>query len=321
VLRLYQRIAQLQGDFYSLYTGLSGKDIFHRFATMQIPSEILKSVVFLYSQNRAGDPAAIGTAFLLSYDLGEEIGRLVYSVTARHVIKNADVDGNDGHCHFRFNVIGGGVEWVAIPFSQWFFPDDIRVDLAIAPVRFDRAKLDHKHVPHTMLITDDVIEDYLVGVGEELFFPGLFVEHQGESSNAPIMRIGNIAAMPGEHVMTRGDIAARVYLVEARSIGGLSGSPVFIDIGKQRQRKDNMVISGGSHFKLLGSVKGHFDERGRVGPKDDIHIGSGVVERINMGIALVVPASDISVLLAQADVAAHRKVVLQDALANEGGGF
>ena len=42
----------------------------------------------------------------------------------------------------------------------------------------------------------------------------------------PILRMGNLAAYPQERVQVEG-VEMDAYLIEARSIGGLSGSPVF----------------------------------------------------------------------------------------------
>jgi hypothetical protein len=56
---------------------------------------------------------------------------------------------------------------------------------------------------------------------------GLFKSHYGEQRNIPIIRIGNIAALPEEPVQTHYCGPTDAYLVEVRSIAGLSGSPVF----------------------------------------------------------------------------------------------
>ena len=65
-----------------------------------------------------------------------------------------------------------------------------------------------------------------IGIGSEVYFPGLFVHHHGR--NEPIVRGGIVSSMPTEPVLTEfGEIHA--YLAEARSVGGLSGSPVIVD--------------------------------------------------------------------------------------------
>ena len=49
------------------------------------------------------------------------------------------------------------------------------------------------------------------------------------------------------------------YLIEARSIGGLSGSPVFIPMPPFQQINGEVTQGSGSLFYLLGLMHGHFD--------------------------------------------------------------
>jgi len=72
-------------------------------------------------------------------------------------------------------------------------------------------------------------ETWQPGLGDEVAVVGLYTSHHGLTKNIPIVRIGHIAMMPDEPVMsTRGEVQA--YLVEVKSIVGLSGSPVYINI-------------------------------------------------------------------------------------------
>jgi hypothetical protein len=103
--------------------------------------------------------------------------------------------------------------------------------------------------------------------------------------------------MRDEKVSTRrfGDMDA--YLIEARSIGGLSGSPVFVHLGIARIREGGRLVTAKTQegvFYWMGLVHGHYDY-GR-----DLTHADGAVqdterqpERINMGIAIVVPADRI----------------------------
>jgi hypothetical protein len=97
------------------------------------------------------------------------------------------------------------------------------------------------------------------------------------------MRTGTIAAMPGELITTKlGDTTA--YLAEARSIGGLSGSPVFTHLGGEFIKP--------VHF--IGLVHGHYDLMTDASPASaDVLIGSESDKNINMGIAIVVPSDAI----------------------------
>src|SRR5436309_3387462 len=84
-----------------------------------------------------------------------------------------------------------------------------------------------------MFLTDKKIDDCFIGPGDEVFMTGLFTRLEGRSRNIPIVRMGKVAMMPGEEMLPdakisgwRGGIEA--YLVEARSAGGMSGSPAFV---------------------------------------------------------------------------------------------
>ena len=85
-----------------------------------------------------------------------------------------------------------------------------------------------------------------IRVGSPVGLTGLFVHHHGSSRNIPIVRSGNIAAMTDEPVSTRRGLMT-AFLVEVRSIGGLSGSPVFAE--------------GVAETGVIGLVHGHFDQR------------------------------------------------------------
>ena len=68
---------------------------------------------------------------------------------------------------------------------------------------------------------------WLPTVGDEVATVGLYTSHHGHTKNIPVVRVGHISMLPDEPVMsTRGYVEA--YLVEVRSIVGLSGSPVYI---------------------------------------------------------------------------------------------
>jgi hypothetical protein len=93
--------------------------------------------------------------------------------------------------------------------------------------------------------------------------------------------------MPHEKVSTRiGEIDA--YLIEARSIGGLSGSPVFVN--PTGVRHGSLTITEGPQLFLLGLVHGHFDSEFM--PLDAVADGPGK-SGINMGIGIVVPVEKI----------------------------
>ncbi len=124
-----------------------------------------------------------------------------------------------------------------------------------------------------------------------MFFPGLFSPHYGRDKNLPIVRTGTIAAMPLEKLPVRyGYIDA--YLVQARSIAGLSGSPVFVrmDPRKADEHWARRVVAGPTpKYGLLGLIRGHFEaEAEKDATADAIN-----AEAFNMGIGIVVPVEKI----------------------------
>jgi hypothetical protein len=186
-----------------------------------------------------------------------------------------------------------GAQFVTIPVSQWLFGNDPSIDVAVAPMQIQFIYWDHILLPLGLFITQEVIIKEEVGVGDELFFPGLFTRRPGDRANIPIVRAGNIAAMPDEPIQSKWGPLKPPYLVEARSIGGLSGSPVFWYRGPSRI-KSNEIQMGGQRFFLLGLVHGHYDIKDEWWDCDDDTSTDSVETRsLNMGIAMVVPASDI----------------------------
>ena len=242
--------------------------------SMVVPDEIRMCVCFLGYQTQTGEQCYGGTAFFVTRPLETLKDRSFgYLVTARHVIEKIK-DARADSVLLRLNLKGHGAKAVGVSISEWaYHPTDPTADIAI--MRFNiQQDLEHKSIPIGMFATKDVIKQYGIDVGDELFFPGLFHPHKGEQRNIPIVRIGNIAAMPAEKVSTKiGNIEA--YLVEARSIGGLSGSPVFVNLGGMRH--SNL---GPARFFLLGLMHGHFGS--------EVSQNS-LTETINMGIGIVVP--------------------------------
>src|SRR6201999_4261908 len=90
--------------------------------------------------------------------------------------------------------------------------------------------------------------------------------HEGKKKNIPIVRIGNVSAAIDEPVVNRDGIPMDLYLAESRSISGLSGSPVFIDIITAKHvlpptsgfTAAGHLYSSSSRYKLFGVIHGHF---------------------------------------------------------------
>lgn len=271
---------------------------------MQVPDDIRKCVGFI-GYTKDGQRRLAGTAFFVSYEIGTvEQGQpaFVYLITAKHVIDKIRDKAAD-RVEVRLNFKDGKAKWIDTNIGEWVFhPDDDTVDVAVLQVVIpDALQVDYRRYSVEGFATDETLKEEWVGVGDEVFLTGLFINHYGLQANIPIVRVGNIAAMPGEKVEVEGFGLIDAYLVEARSIGGLSGSPVFVYTGPLRlkDRKLDIPIGQNKEFKifyLLGLMHGHYD----VKPLPDEAAADALnKETVNMGIAIVVPSAKILEVLNQ----------------------
>ncbi|HEX4426589.1 MAG TPA: hypothetical protein VH079_14415 [Terriglobales bacterium] len=180
---------------------------------------------------------------------------------------------------------------------RWFYHPDPLVDLAITPYlpRF-HSVMDIRTISLDMFLTQANISDHHIGAGDEVFMTGLFTKFKGESKNLPIVRMGTVALISNERVPFGDDPDALIdaYLIEGRSIGGLSGSPAFVNETVQVAYDNPKVKSQLFYFApgqtfFMGLVIGHW----AVPPSRSLL----EQEKVNMGISVVVPAWKIKELL------------------------
>ncbi len=247
---------------------------------MRVPSQIRRCVAFLAVESPdAANTRLVGTAFYVSLPAATLRGaRFGYLVTARHVARL--FEGSDRFV-VRVNTRDGKSTVLPVHQRWWYHPVDASVDVAVSPWS-PPEHIECETIPLSMFATSEVIASHSIGTGDEVFIVGLFAHLAGSARNMPIVRVGNIAMMAEERVGSRDFGLMEAYLIEARSIGGISGSPVFVWSSG----------AGGllNSFFLLGSIHGHWDIRPE--EKDAYPDRSaGPVEAINMGIAIVVPAT------------------------------
>jgi hypothetical protein len=267
---------------------------------MIVPAEVRKCVAFVGARAMDGTIRLAGTAFFLGRLINDGRNSFHYIITAKHVIDTIRDRGETPL--MRINLINGDAAWVNASLDDWrFHPDDNEVDVAVFKTVLP-PEFDHLVYPLDSAATPEVIAREGIGIGVEVFLTGLFSHHYGQRRNIPIVRVGNIAAMPEEKVETRMGLMD-AYLVEARSIGGLSGSPVFAHLGLIRVQEGQVKFSAadGGIFYLLGLMHGHFASRAT--DPDDLPEGDILTEeRINSGIAIVVPVERILEVVNQPDI-------------------
>lgn len=252
-------------------------------------------------------------AFLLSIPF--EGHDFCYVITALHTIHAIKKESLDKRVYLRINNTKGGFSIHQSRVEDWYchpeHTEDEPIDVAVLPIGWTRDNCDYlfRAIPLEW-ITKLKDQENEFGLGDELTICGLFRYSEGSQKNEPVVRVGNIAGIPNEKVMTRWNGKKRridAFLIEARSIGGMSGSPVLINYGEVRIIRGSVMASpAGPVHGLLGLIHGHWDQR-ITDLEFDMASEMGREERLNVGIAMVTPCWRISQTLGQPDLEANRK--------------
>jgi hypothetical protein len=252
----------------------------------RIKDDYLESVVYLYPdvpKAEAGESFG-GSGFLVGLSLpGIERRCAVVVVTNQHVAA-----GHNGAV--RVNT-ADSIEVFEIDDRNWLYHPDGH-DIAIAPIgglSVGRHRV--KFLNPTDFLTTDMVRDFRIGPGDDCFMVGRFINHEGRQQNAPSARFGNIAQMPGDKIRFPDGSEQESFLVEARSIAGYSGSPVFLEIpffsnieGRNPNRRYGPWLLGIDHCHLFSREKVR-DQTLRGDP-----VNKNWYVRSNTGMMGVVPA-------------------------------
>jgi len=243
---------------------------------LRIPDDRKECVVFL-GHEKQGKFEPKCTAFLVGYD------SIPYLVTAKH---NAISLGTTFTA--RFNVKGEGYANLSIAENRWFFhPTDEFVDVAVTHWPH-RLEMEYKYIAGKDLASHAFIEQQKIGMGDDVVIIGLYYRVQVKGRITPIARCGTIAMMPTDKIAitvlkdTEAKISgeANAYLIEAKSVSGFSGSPVFV----RHYFPDSTGTKWNQWYSLLGLVHGHWDIK---------DIPPPFLKDINEGIVHVVPSQKI----------------------------
>ena len=303
---------------------------------MFINEQIRKCATFLYveafdEQSHSPKKFEQGTAFFVSKALDEsdsiEIESsfyypdpyVIYVVTAGHVITMAETETiyirlNRDKFHLEECEEYGNHQDIATHKNDWIFhPKPNSTDVAVYRLVLAPGHFDIRTVPFATLVTKAYTAREGIGTGDEVSFIGLFTGHPGRERVEPVIRFGNISLMlPNETIdvylssfdQTTTPISA--YLVEARSWGGQSGSPVFIYFPPliRGQRYTEAAMRYQQLPLLLGLVHGQYE--------DDIPSPEASRNSlVSAGIAIVIPADKIRETIMQKKLADERREILE----------
>jgi len=253
---------------------------------------ISNTVLFLFLGN---PPTSAGTGFVVGYPSKTKPDEVIpFVVTARHVI------GENQRIFVRYSTTDpkkpGLAEYDVGAMRQAgdFFPHpDEGVDIAIFRIpAWSAAKLNF--VPYDLVATKQVFEGEDIQPTDRIIFPSLLMNFIGTGRNYPVMRNGAIALIPDERVPLKFKVGDReisteqnVLLVNATSMPGASGSPVFLDPGPRI--KANQYNLGGTKTYLLGVMHGFY----QTAPRELTNVettGAKQMFQENSGIAIVFPS-------------------------------
>lgn len=295
---------------------------------LQIDAGLLSCIGFIGAPEGAAF-VADGTCFCVGYP--EETEMFHYLVTARHLVRPTKFGREelpeDGEVKIRLSRKDKPPRIVATRRGDWITPSDRFIDLAIFPWDYRRLDPDNELEmgamtvagPDPLLLTPHWLAFWgKPSIGDEIFIPSLFPGHTGERMNIPIVRVGNIAATPLEPVRV-GSPTTPAYLIETKSLGGISGAPVFIHLRPERPR--SMPTSE----KRRDGLPGYSVPYALIGIVLGIHSGQYVADFVhtddnetvigrdadfNAGISVVLPVEILLALLESPEMVMARKTSL-----------
>jgi hypothetical protein len=252
----------------------------------RIRDELLDCVVYLYRSRREAERGEHigGSGFLVFIEIDANHYWL-YAVTNEHVIRGGATVIRLNTAHGDFDIIEAKTDdWIKHPKGD---------DVAMCSISVDPDRHKFKAIPIDQLMTPDLMQKTHMGPGDETYLIGRFINHEGRQKNLPTVRAGIVSMMPWEKIETeRGQKEG--FLVEVKSIGGYSGSPVIISIPSARYEESSYPFGSpqGQKAFLLGIDCGHIIDEEKVSVRHEgkkRQTTNYFVQR-NTGMAIVVPA-------------------------------
>lgn len=248
----------------------------------KINDEFSKTVCFIYpSVAEATHPSGSslgGTGFFVTTQ-GAIVKSLnfTYVVTNAHVIEKFIANGST-KIVLRVNTNSGLIENIETDVGHWV-KHPLGDDIAAYIINRDE-NWSTKTIPsEKFFFSKEIMDRYSIGVGDDTITFGRFAPHSGVLSNLTSVRFGRIAMNPIEPVIQtdRLDYGQESFIVETYSIGGYSGSPVFVEVEPDSRASTETMPERRAY--LLGLDWGHFNIDGRVTntPSSRVQIPTGMM--------------------------------------------
>jgi hypothetical protein len=195
----------------------------------RITDQMLNCVVYLYKSKKDADAGARrgGTGFLVAVPSKIYPQKSYhYVVTNRHVLEG-------GARVIRLTTKAGQSDSLEVGQDAWIL-DPRGHDLAVCHLALAHDLHRFTAISTDIFLTESIISEWGIGVGDDAFMVGRFINHEGKQCNTPTARFGSISMMPQETIRHDGHDEVS-FLVEVRSISGYSGSPIFVYLPQERR--------------------------------------------------------------------------------------
>lgn len=277
----------------------------------RIPEESLQCVFYLYETE---DDAIYGvqtggTGFFVGVQSTRFPERSdVYAITCKHIVKPQEGTGFVPSPVIRLNTRLGNFDTIPLETRDWYtfeeiFPDE-KHDIAIHELGSIHSDHIVVFILRPQLSSETEIKKYEVGVGDDVFMVGRYIDHDGRQRNRPSVRFGNISMMPDEserlyHWEGYEEVS---YIVEMRSVSGYSGSPVYAyELGFEQPLKIKSDMKTAVLMRLLLGMQWSQP------PHEEYHAEMNRYIKVYAGMSNVIPAWYIDRMLDWEVFKMHRK--------------
>lgn len=218
-----------------------------------IPNQVRKCVAYIVKPNKDADAnTPVGTAFFVGYQYAEVPDKkYIFLVTARHVLYD-----DEGKRHKKLLIrlnnksTGRAKDFDILKKNAWFEhqKEPKAVDIVVQPLLPREA--DFLYISSSDFVTEKLLTNRKIGIGDELFYTGLLSYHSGRDKIAPIVRFGRLALVSSEKTVDQ----KYYHFIDAGNIPGHSGSPLFL--WATATRVPGQIVAGSRIFGLYGVVSG-----------------------------------------------------------------
>jgi hypothetical protein len=251
----------------------------------RIPDRTLNIVGYLYNNVADAESGSDfgGTSFFVAVKSSLPNRSFFYAVTNWHVAVR------DGASVLRINTKDGDTEIFDLGSEQWEFDPKYDIAVACIPINHEKHMISALPVPEAIVKMEDV-QRVKLGVGEDVFMIGRFVDHDGGPINRPTVRFGNISSMPSPIEQPNAGMAD-CYCIDLHSRSGYSGSPVFVyrtpgydleQMPPQNITDASFLLAGTNYLALLGIHFSQFIELWEIG-REQMPKTEGLVPLIRTG--------------------------------------